>query len=139
MNDMISCPVTASIINSVMGSGKSSFGHATLRSRKSTHTRIWPFFLRTGTMLDIQGGSVVELALLDDMSFSRPSGAQPPLGLTLASLCRGFSGVPRSTSFNSSIAARTPSSNSRGASSASSPSIGISSHRVMWKDDASSP
>nr|GLL39578.1 hypothetical protein RchiOBHm_Chr6g0263221 [Ipomoea trifida]GMC57760.1 zinc finger BED domain-containing protein RICESLEEPER 2-like [Ipomoea batatas]GMC68224.1 zinc finger BED domain-containing protein RICESLEEPER 2-like [Ipomoea batatas]GMD68309.1 zinc finger BED domain-containing protein RICESLEEPER 2-like [Ipomoea batatas] len=56
MNDMISCPVTASIINSVMGSGKSSFGHATLRSRKSTHTRIWPFFLRTGTMLDIQVG-----------------------------------------------------------------------------------
>nr|GLL37780.1 uncharacterized protein LOC105964676 [Ipomoea trifida] len=69
----------------------------------------------------------------------REAELEQELKSVLMKIGRGFSGVPKSTSFNSSIAARTPSSNSWGASSASSLSIGVSSHRVMWKDDASSP
>src|SRR5438270_17727 len=41
---------------SVMGNGNSSFGHASLRFRKSMQIRIDPFFLVTGTMLETQSG-----------------------------------------------------------------------------------
>src|SRR3954470_883934 len=41
---------------SVTGNGNSSFGHASLRLRKSMQMRIDPFFLVTGTMLETQSG-----------------------------------------------------------------------------------
>lgn len=57
----------------------------------------------------------------------------------LMKIGRGVSWVARSTSFNSSTVARTPSLNSWGASFASSASIGTSSHKVIWNDDAILP
>src|SRR3954466_2493767 len=41
---------------SVTGNGNSSFGHASLRLRKSMQMRIDPFFLVTGTIFETQSG-----------------------------------------------------------------------------------
>ena len=49
-------PVVASTRSPVIGSGKSSLGHALYKSLKSTHIRSGPFFFRTGTMLATQVG-----------------------------------------------------------------------------------
>ena len=51
MKDSISCPVVDSTSRSMWGSVKQSFGHALLRSVKSTQTRHLPFFFFTTTGL----------------------------------------------------------------------------------------
>ena len=56
MNDCASWPVVASTMILLIGKGKSSFGQASLRSRKSTQTRICLDFLRTMTKLEIHLG-----------------------------------------------------------------------------------
>jgi len=56
MNDSPSCPVVELIMSSVTGSGKSSFGQAPLRSRKSMQMRSCPFFLLIGIMFAIHIG-----------------------------------------------------------------------------------
>lgn len=47
-------PLLPSIMSSLIGKGKSSLRQAAFRSLKSTHTRTCPFFLRTGTMLEMK-------------------------------------------------------------------------------------
>src|SRR3954464_15090308 len=56
MKDILSQPGVLSTMISVTGSGNSSFGHASLRFRKSMQMRIDPFFLVTGTIFETQSG-----------------------------------------------------------------------------------
>ena len=56
MKDKSLFPAVASTKRSMCGSGKLSFGHALLRSVKSTHTRHFPFFFFTTTGLASQSG-----------------------------------------------------------------------------------
>ena len=61
MNENSSWSTVASTNVSIFGNGKSSFTQALLRSRKSTQTRIYPFFFLTGTMLASQVGCSIGL------------------------------------------------------------------------------
>lgn len=53
-NDICSYAQVLVTITSVIGEGKSSFGQALLRSRKSMQKRSFPFFFPTGTMFSNQ-------------------------------------------------------------------------------------
>lgn len=63
MNDMASKATVAVNYEFAywFGKGKSSLRQAAFRSMKSTHTRTCPFFLRTGTMLEMKSTGDISL------------------------------------------------------------------------------
>ena len=73
MNDKSSCLVVLSTNTSIYGNGKSSFGRALLRSRKSTHTLMRPSLLGTSTMLATHLGYLVTIKNLAFICFSTSS------------------------------------------------------------------
>ena len=77
MKDKNLFPAVASTKRSVCGSGKLSFGHALLRSVKSTHTRHFLFFYFTTTGLQSQSGYLTSAMDPTLRSFSTSSLTAP--------------------------------------------------------------
>jgi len=61
MNENMAFLTAESISKSMFGNGNSSFGQTLLRFLKSTQHLIYSFFFFTGTMLDNQRGSWMDL------------------------------------------------------------------------------
>jgi len=69
MKDIHSNPHLLSIMTSVIRRENSSLGQTSFRSRKLMQTRIFPFFLVTGTILATQSGCCSYLMKSESISF----------------------------------------------------------------------
>jgi len=90
MKDICSNPHVLSIMTSMIERGNSPLRHASFRSQKSMQTRIFPFFLVTGTILATQLGCCSSLIKSEFISFLTSDWIAFILGRTVVLLLDGL-------------------------------------------------